>query len=239
MTPERSVYDPDRHHRRSVRLSAYDYAAAGAYFVTICTSGRIHAFGEIDGGVLRPTRRGLIVRQCWEAIPLHRPTVALDAFAVMPNHCHGIVWITHDSAAAPTVGATLVSPSSARPRGPNSGSLGAIVGAFKAAVSREINKLRPGSGTGIWQPNYHEHIIRNQRELEAIRYYVLTNPERWDHDAENAVGDKSDEVGVFVQSLMDARGEEGRHKCRPYDVDLPPGAEIGGVGVRASRRRHA
>lgn len=29
-------YDPDIHHRRSIRLRGYDYTQAGAYFVTIC-----------------------------------------------------------------------------------------------------------------------------------------------------------------------------------------------------------
>jgi hypothetical protein len=40
-------YNPDLHHRHSIRLRNYDYANAGAYFVTICCQDRINRFGEI------------------------------------------------------------------------------------------------------------------------------------------------------------------------------------------------
>ena len=99
-------YDPEKHHRRSIRLKGYDYTRAGAYFVTICTKDGACLFGDVADGVMRLNQMGHIVRQCWLAIPDHFPHVLLDEFVVMPNHVHGILVImpTHD------VGATHASP---------------------------------------------------------------------------------------------------------------------------------
>ena len=62
-------YDPEKHHRRSIRLKGYDYTRAGAYFVTICTKDRACLFGDVADGVMRLNQMGQIVRQCWLAIP--------------------------------------------------------------------------------------------------------------------------------------------------------------------------
>lgn len=87
-------YDPDRHHRRSIRLKGYDYAEAGAYFVTICTKGRVCLFGEIVNGDMQLNEFGKIVMATWADLPAHYAGVELDAFVVMPNHVHGIVVLT-------------------------------------------------------------------------------------------------------------------------------------------------
>ena len=80
--------DPDRHHRRSIRLPGYDYSSAGAYFVTICTYKRDLLF---DDPVLRRVAEAL-----WQHIPRHFPDVQLDTWVVMPNHVHGIIVIADD-----------------------------------------------------------------------------------------------------------------------------------------------
>jgi putative transposase len=46
-------FDPDQHHRRSIRLRGYDYMQVGAYFITICVQGRECLLGEIVDGVMR------------------------------------------------------------------------------------------------------------------------------------------------------------------------------------------
>jgi hypothetical protein len=79
-------YDPDRHHRRSIRLQGYDYTQPGAYFVTICTQQRACLFED-------PRLRG-IAERCWKALAHHRSPIILDAWVVMPNHVHGIIVIT-------------------------------------------------------------------------------------------------------------------------------------------------
>jgi REP element-mobilizing transposase RayT len=60
-----------------------------------------------------------------------------------------------------------------------------IVRAFKSFSARRINARRHSTGTSVWQRNYYERIVRNDRELHAIRRYILANPKRWDEDAEN------------------------------------------------------
>ena len=101
MGRERMKYDPAVHHRRSIRLRDYDYAQAGAYFVTICAQDRRCLFGEIVDGEMRLNAMGRIVAEQWDAIPRRFTNVALDAFVVMPNHIHGIFLIV----GAPLAGA--------------------------------------------------------------------------------------------------------------------------------------
>ncbi len=166
--------------RRSIRLKAYDYSQPGAYFVTICTFQRQMLFGEVVNGNLQLNEYGHITQDCWHSLPDHFFTVGVDAFVVMPNHVHSVLLI-HD------VGATHASPLPHRPHhsGPQPRSVGAVVGAFKSAASRRINALRHTPGTPIWQRNYYEHVVRNDRDLERIRVYIQDNPANWQEDENN------------------------------------------------------
>jgi REP element-mobilizing transposase RayT len=202
--------DPSEHRRRSIRLPAYDYAGPGAYFVTICTHNRDSLFGQVGDGEMRLNRVGEMVSAEWLRMPVVRPKVVSDAFVVMPNHMHGIIILGDDSevgatrrvaptcsdrARGPTpgslgaikVGATRrVAPTcSDRARGPAPGSLGAIVGQFKSLTAKRINERRSTPGAPVWQRNYYEHVIRNEKALNAIRRYVLGNPLLWDYDTDN------------------------------------------------------
>lgn len=84
-------YDPERHHRRSIRLRGYDYARAGAYFITICTQDRACWFGEVVDGQMRLNDAGRMAAAAWADLSLRFPGVAVRAYVVMPNHFHGIV----------------------------------------------------------------------------------------------------------------------------------------------------
>ncbi|MDH5681100.1 MAG: transposase, partial [Spirochaetota bacterium] len=86
-------YDPEKQHRKSIRLKDYDYSQAGFYFVTICTKNRECVFGEVVGGEVVLSHQGQIVEECWKAIPEHYPSVRLDEFVIIPNHVHGILCI--------------------------------------------------------------------------------------------------------------------------------------------------
>jgi putative transposase len=206
------VYDPQRHHRRSIRLKGYDYRNGGAYFITICTTDRACVFGGVGDGVVHPTRRGLIARASWDDIPNHRAYVELDKFVA--NHVHGILWVVCDDVER----ATQVSPLQRGPRlMPDS--LGAIVGAYKAAVSRTINKLRPGAGRDFWQPNYFERIIRDHDELDALRGYIDANPRRWEHDEHNPDGDGADAIEAFLSSL--SKPGNGDTSVAPTEGRIP------------------
>ena len=84
-------YDPQLHHRRSIRLQGYDYTAAGGYFITICSHQREHIFGEVIDGEMKLSKFGLVAKQQWEKLPKRFPNVELGAFVMMPNHEHGII----------------------------------------------------------------------------------------------------------------------------------------------------
>jgi len=89
-------YNPQIHHRRSIRLKGYDYTRQGVYFVTICTHGREHLFGEIVDGKMVLNPFGGVVATYWQRLPHHFPRVQLGTWVVMPNHIHGIIIITDD-----------------------------------------------------------------------------------------------------------------------------------------------
>jgi REP element-mobilizing transposase RayT len=97
-------FDPQRHHRRSIRLHGYDYSQAGAYYVTIVAQGRACLFGEIVNGQMRLNAAGRIVQWEWQRLGQRFPNVQLDAFIVMPNHIHGIILIRADGVGAKQLG---------------------------------------------------------------------------------------------------------------------------------------
>lgn len=101
-----SQYDPQRHHRRSIRLQGYDYSQAGMYFITLCTYDRQCLFGKIvegdDGAPLMKLNPcGEIVKDAWLKTPSLRPNVILDEWVIMPNHIHGILIVQERVGDAP------------------------------------------------------------------------------------------------------------------------------------------
>jgi len=80
-------YDPQKHHRRSIRLQGYDYSRAGAYYITIVVQGRGHLFGEVVNGEMKLNRYGKIVLQAWLDLPKHYPHVELGAFLHYAKPC--------------------------------------------------------------------------------------------------------------------------------------------------------
>ena len=176
------AFGREQNRRRSIRLPGYDYAQAGAYFVTICTYNRDCLLGEILGSEMSLTRSGEVVLECWNDLPNHYSYVEIDEFVVMPNHVHGIVVLSDQQRKNPNaqnVGAGLKpAPTKRHP-------LPEIVRAFKTFSSRRINERRGSPGLPLWQRNYYERVIRNERELDAIRQYIVDNPAKWAEDIEN------------------------------------------------------
>ncbi len=182
----------DLPERRSIRLADYDYSQGGAYFVTVCTRDHRCLFGRIVVDTMELNDAGRAVEKCWHEIPVHFPQVEVDAFVVMPNHIHGILILrrNHDSVlpAANPVGANHHSPVSqgdhyspapSRPRG-TSQTIGSIIRGFKIGVTQRMRRNTPIGD--VWQRNYHEHIIRNEKSLNLIRQYITENPASWIRD---------------------------------------------------------
>ncbi len=164
-------------NRRSIRLPEYDYSSPGAYFVTISTHEKKLLFGSLIGEEVALSEWGKIAEKCWQEIPKHFAHVELDEFIIMPNHVRGILWIIDLNSTKLAVRATHASPlrQPRSARGPAPSSLAAIIGSYKSAVSRAINRLGNSSKFQIWQRNYYERVIRDDRELDAIRNYITHN----------------------------------------------------------------
>jgi REP element-mobilizing transposase RayT len=186
----RSSYNPSRQHRRAVRLPGFDYAAAGAYFVTICAARHRRVFGRVVRCEMITNNYGDIAVAQWQRTATLRPGVALDEFIVMPNHFLAVVWIkngqTDDDSRAQRRGRARHAPTTKRQFSkPIANALSTIVGAYKSAVTRHVNQYRATQGLApvvVWQRNYYERVIREERELLAIRRYIVENPLHWERD---------------------------------------------------------
>ena len=180
------------YHRRSIRLTGYDYTQNGCYFLTICTRNRECLFGEIQNAEMFLSNIGEKVNDCWQEIPNHFPQIVLHDYVIMPNHVHGIIEINNidaiESNNGVIVGANNYSPAnysplrsstnpaslSSRPNG-TSRTVGSVVRGFKIGVTKQM-------GFSPWQRNYYEHIIRNDESYQNIVQYMAQNPLKWEED---------------------------------------------------------
>lgn len=166
--------------------------------MTIVVQGRECLFGEIVNGEMYLTEFGEIVQKWWKEIPIHFPNVELGAFIIMPNHVHGIIFITTarrgevvsphenqnrnnlDLYTDPTISQGGETPPLHRR------TLGQIVAYFKYQSTKEMNRIETDKAiTKFWQRNYHEHIIRDEQDLQNKTDYIEANPSLWDEDDNN------------------------------------------------------
>lgn len=202
-------YDPQKHHRRSIRLKGWDYRRPGWYFVTMVVQNRECLFGHVENKKMVLNDFGKIVDYHWRKLPKHFNHVEMDEYRVMPNHFHGIVHIVRwPDGGDGLVGAmhfpdqsnenqnffelmdssenlqdSVENASSLRgPHGTLPGSLSAIIQNFLSVTTRKINRIRRTPGAKLWQRNYWEHIIRDENELNRIRWYIKNNPLKWNDD---------------------------------------------------------
>jgi REP element-mobilizing transposase RayT len=188
-------FNPQVHHRRSIRLKGYDYTQAGAYFFTTVTQNRKCCFGRIIGNEMVLSTEGTIAQQAWLDLPDHYPHVQLDKFCIMPNHVHGIIVLVDMMGRGGSEVGNGIMPDKTQPglrslpdhlqTRPYRHGLPEIVRAFKSFSARRINGIRHTPGIPVWQRNYYEHIVRNEPELNRIRQYIDDNPWQWANDHEN------------------------------------------------------
>ena len=181
----------NKYRIESTRLPNYDYSSNGYYFVTICTHKKFCYFGGIDKKQMHLSQVGRIAKQHWQEIPQHFKHVDIDEYVIMPNHVHGIVIIDNPcrdvACYVLSVGVSFratnnndVDQSMAQ-LSPKSGSLSAIIRSYKSSVTRWCRKN--GDSDFRWQPRFHEHIIRDEKSLNNIRQYIISNPVKWSEDA--------------------------------------------------------
>src|SRR5215510_13334345 len=196
-------YNPEKHHRRSIRLKGYNYKQSGAYFVTIVTQNRISLFGDISDGEMILSDTGRSAEVSWVGLSSRFPTVSLDSFVIMPNHIHGII----------IVGAQFIAPASVPHNSADTAdegtmnrapTLGEIVRSYKAVSTRLIRQT--ANADFAWQRNYYEHVVRSDESLNRIRQHILDNP--------FAMGDRPGKPGRFESRGRESLGKEDKDVAR-------------------------
>ncbi|MFQ5680547.1 MAG: transposase [Candidatus Omnitrophota bacterium] len=107
------------------------------------------------------------------------PYIQLDEFIIMPNHIYGIINIVGAHCNAPLHNRVEKFGRSI------SNSIPTIIKLFKSTTTKQINQLRNAPQKSVWQRNYYEHIIRDERDLSRIREYIINNPVNWNMDENN------------------------------------------------------
>jgi putative transposase len=175
-------FDPEKHHRRSIRLQQRDYSKPGSYFVTLCIIDKEKVLSSITNRRVSLTPAGLTVKKFWDLIPERFPNILLGESVIMPDHFHGIItilkinnegspgWIDKRHQNATPLRVNIVRRKMEVPK---------IIGWFKMNTAKEINSNFKTPGKSYWQRNYYERVIRNPVDLEITERYIRTNPARW------------------------------------------------------------
>lgn len=129
---------------------------------------------------------GKYIRDFWFTLPERYKNIELDEFSVMPNHLHGIIVINENCVRAihelPLQDINANKDTYRKNR--RNMLLPKIIGYFKMNTAKTINNFL-NSKNKLWQRNYYEHIIRNEKDLNNIRNYIYYNPLKWAWDKEN------------------------------------------------------
>jgi putative transposase len=197
-------YNPQIHHRRSIRLKGYDYTQEGAYFITLCIHNRECLLGKIVSDEMQLNDAGRMIEKWYFELENKFPDIKCYEHIVMPNHFHCIVVNVGANVGAnlcvrpdsETVGANLcVRPDSITTELDEPAELGEHIGSplhrvlqwFKTMTTNEYIRgvkcmdWQPFNGK-FWQRNYYEHIIRSQQSYQRIAEYIINNPAKWADD---------------------------------------------------------
>ena len=178
----------------TTRLKGWDYGNNGYYFVTICTKDRIPYFGDVINGMVQLSEIGKIALDELQKTPEIRKdmNVTLGEFIIMPNHIHCIIIIgeneyntnryRRDAMHGISTINTINNTNNTNKFGPQSKNLPSIIRGFKSAVTKRAKIINPDFS---WQPNYYEHIIRDEKSFKTISEYIINNPLKWNKDKYN------------------------------------------------------
>jgi len=173
--------------RQTARLKWFDYSQAGSYFVTIGTYKGHHTFGGVEDGKMSLNAAGWIAQAEWLKLSERFLGVQLDEYVIMPNHLHGIIIIPEGTTIANAPErfrahmhrmAEERIPQLKKPY--QAPTLGKIIGTYKGATARLIRLS--GAIDFAWQERYFDSIIRDDRALQAMRRYMVNNPQSWRDD---------------------------------------------------------
>lgn len=164
-----------RYRIESARAQWWDYGTPGSYFITICTKNRRPSLGQIHGHHMHLSVVGQIALTCWHEIPRHQTVpVTIDAFAILPDHIHGLLTMGypnhHIDPVDPNVVETQQCCVSTRRIQPDS--IPSIIRNFKSAVTTYAHQV---GADFAWQPRYHDTIVRNPYAYWRIHHYITHN----------------------------------------------------------------
>lgn len=185
---------------KEIRLRDFDYSQEGGYFITICANNRKSILGKIENGKIKLSPIGEVVKRFWLEIPHHFKNVKSDAFVIMPNHLHGIIFLIEKcrGGVSPPNHKGEVTSLLQKPI------LGQIIAYYKYKTTKFINASRHTPSVRVWQRNYFEHVIRSQNELNHIRQYILDNPLKWALDRENPASNNFDlDLGKYFKDILE------------------------------------
>ena len=159
-------FNPDTYRRKSMRLPSYDYTRSGAYFITVCTNNREHLFGEICNDKVILNRAGQMIERWYDELFVKFPNIYCQEMVIMPNHIHMIIVMENSDKHL---------------------SIGTVVQWFKTMTTNEYIKgvhsnLFEPFHKRLWQRNYYEHVIRNEKSFLNIQEYIVNNPITWEDD---------------------------------------------------------
>lgn len=202
----------NKYRVESNRLKGWDYGSNAMYFITICCKNRECFFGNIVEGRMKLSEIGKIVESEWQKTFEMRPDMNLQMgeFIIMPNHFHAIITIGeniynthrdgHRRDAMHCVSTPEPKPNAPYKNqfGPQSKNLAAIIRGFKIGVTKNARLWQKTQDDDIqtqnivpmpfaWQPNYHDHIIRDDKSYHNISNYIINNPAKWTEDTFNPV----------------------------------------------------
>lgn len=136
--------------RKNIRLKEYDYTQKGYYYITICTNNMEHQFGTLVDNKMILNKKGEIVKSIIEEYNKISDDIKNDYYQIMPNHIHLIIEFKKN------LNKTISN----------------VVSNFKSKCTRKL-KIK-----NLWQRNFYERVIRNQKEYENIVKYINENPFR-------------------------------------------------------------
>ena len=136
--------------------------------MTICVHRYACVLGEVLDGDVALTNLGRVASDYWRHVPQNFQDVSIDEFVVMPNHVHAIIFIFERRGG--------VTPPLQTP------TLSQIIAYYKYQTTKQINQIRQQIGESFWQRSFYDHIVRNDKELQLIRNYIVNNPLKWELD---------------------------------------------------------
>jgi REP element-mobilizing transposase RayT len=182
-------------NRKKNRLTGYNYSTAGYYFVTLSTHTGSSLFGRLRNKTIDLTEIGIIVNKYLKKIPDVFKNVSLDEFIIMPDHLHVIISLRGANVASSAQtdaekqlnGTFTKQPFVTLDEDRSKMLLSKVIQQFKRACTIEI-KQKKLYRDKVWQRSFYDRVIRNEKELELTRKYIVNNPLKWQMRKDNITG---------------------------------------------------